>query len=248
MAFGSRHAAVSGGEVFRDREDAGRQLGARVALLLREHAGEPAGTGDGALAPALVLGLPRGGVIVAREVAAALARSGFPAALDVFVVRKIGAPWQPELALGAVADVAGQAQVVLNRQTINALGVDDAYLLRATAQEHEEALRRLAAYRGARPAPRIEGRIVIVVDDGIATGATVRAALQVLRGQQPRRLILAVPVAPPDTLQELRRDVDDIVCLSAPPYFSAVGRSYHNFEQTSDEEVVDALAKTRTNA
>ena len=223
--------------MFRDRIDAGRQLGQRVAMRLQERAGDDQAAGR-AVAP-LVLGLPRGGVVVAAEVARALGRA---APLDVFVVRKIGAPWQPELALGAVADVDGRAEAVLNRETIEALGVDDVYLQRAIADEHAEALRRLRVFRGERSAPKIEGRDVIVVDDGIATGATVRAALQVLRRQKPRRLILAVPVAPAEALEELRGEVETIVCLASPAFFSSVGRYYEDFEQTSDEEVIALLA------
>ena len=216
--------------MFRDRTQAGEQLGRRVAALLDDDAAQ-------LLAP-MVLGLPRGGVVVAAEVARAL-----HSPLDVIVVRKIGAPWQAELAIGAVADVHGRAETVLDRETIALLGVDDAYLQSAIVAEHAEALRRLRVYRGDRPPPRIAGRDVIVVDDGIATGATVRIALQVLRRERPHRLILAVPVAPPDTLADLVRDADEVVCLSAPPQFAAVGRFYQHFEQTSDEEVMALLAQ-----
>lgn len=223
--------------MFRDRVDAGRQLGERVAQMLGERpANEPP-------PPPLVLGLPRGGVVVAAEVARAM--GGAP--LDVFVVRKIGAPWQPELALGAVADVGGHADTVLNQEMIATLGVDQAYVRREIETEHAEALRRLRLYRGDRPPPQIEGRETIVVDDGIATGATVRAALQVLRRQHPRRLVLAVPVAPPETVEELRREVDAIVCLAAPPNFTSVGRFYQYFDQTSDEEVIALLSGAHAN-
>ena len=218
--------------MFRDRVDAGQQLGRRLAAMLGDR--EPDQP-----AP-LVLGLPRGGVVVAAEVARSL-----HAPLDVFVVRKIGAPWQPELAIGAVADVGGRPESVVNHDVLEAVGVDDAYLQKALTTEHDEALRRLRLFRGDRPPPPIAGRVVIVVDDGIATGATVRAALQVIRRQSPRRLILAVPVAPSDALLELERDVDSVLCLSTPVMFSSVGRYYERFEQTSDDEVIELLNNAR---
>ena len=221
-----------GAATFRDRAEAGARLGDRVAALLAS---------DDVDQPLLVLGLPRGGVVVAAEVVRALRSAGIDASLDVFVVRKIGAPWQPELAVGAVADVDGRPEAILNRETIDSLGVDDAYLQRAIADEHAEALRRLLAYRGDRPPTSIADALVIVVDDGIATGATVRAALQVLRRQHPRRLILAVPVAPADTLENLQGEVNDLVCLSSPAFFTSVGAAYEIFDQTSDEEVIALL-------
>ena len=220
-----------GATTFRDRAEAGARLGDRLAALLA----------GGDAQPPLVLGLPRGGVVVAAEVVRALRNSGIDATLDVFVVRKIGAPWQPELAIGAVADVDGRPEAILNRETIDTLDVDDAYLQRTIADEHAEALRRLQAYRDDRPAPSIVGAMVIVVDDGIATGATVRAALQVIRRQHPARLMLAVPVAPADTLDNLHDEVDDIVCLSSPVFFTSVGGAYEIFDQTSDEEVIALL-------
>lgn len=216
---------------FRDRAEAGRRLGQAVASLLA-----------GASAPAhppLVLGLPRGGVVVAAEVLRALPGSQ----LDIVVVRKIGAPWQPELALGAVIDVNGMPEALLDRATIDALGVDDTYLQRAIASEHAEALRRLRVYRGGeQSATSVAGRVVVVVDDGVATGATIKAALRVLRRQTPARLILAVPVAPADMLDELRSEADDVVCLHAPASFGSVGSAYERFEQTSDAEVIALLA------
>ncbi len=214
---------------FRDRAHAGELLGRRVAALLD--------SSERDRVPPLVLGLPRGGVVTAAEVARALR-----APLDVFVVRKIGAPWQPELALGAVADVQGQAESFLHADTIAALAVDDAYLQHEIESEHIEALRRERAYRGARPAPEIADRTVVVVDDGIATGATVHAALQVLRRQRPRRLILATPVAPPDVLDQLRSEADELVCLISPDSFTSVGGAYDRFDQTTDEEVKSLLA------
>lgn len=222
-----------GRALFRDRADAGAQLGRRVAALLDD---DPIRASESGGEQTLVLGLPRGGVVVAAEVALAL-----HAPLDVFVVRKIGAPHQPELALGAVTDVHGRPEAVLNRETIEALGVDEAYLQRTISEEHAESLRRLRAYRGERPMPALADRTVVVVDDGIATGATVRAALQVIHRQAPRRLILAVPVAPAESLVELRGEGDDIVCLWSPANFTSVGAAYEIFDQTSDDEVIQLL-------
>lgn len=214
--------------MFQDRHDAGRQLAQRL-LHLKDL--EP---------PAVVLGLPRGGVVVAAEVAAAL-----NATLDVLVVRKIGAPHQPELAIGAVTD-GPQPQVVLNQELINALGVDDAFLQAEIQRELQEVHRRQKQYRQDRAAVPIIGRTVIVVDDGIATGATVRAGLMALRQAGPAHLVLAVPVAAPNSLGLLQNDVDEIVCLESPNNFMAVGRFYENFEQTTDEEVIALLEESGT--
>ncbi len=222
--------------MFRDRVDAGRQLGQRLALALRERS---TAVSTAAAAKPLVLGLPRGGVVVAAEVAQAIT-----APLDVFVVRKIGAPFHSELALGAVADVNGQPEIVLNHDMLRDVGVDESYIRSEAEAEHAECLRRLREYRGDRAPPIIANRVVIVVDDGIATGATIRAALQVLRRQNPRSLTLAVPVAPDDVLAELRPLVDGAVCLSSPAMFSSVGRYYEQFDQTSDEEVNALLKRT----
>lgn len=209
--------------MFADRHDAGVQL-AQQLLQYRD------------LQPqAVVLGLPRGGVVAAAEVATAL-----NAELDVLVVRKIGAPHQAELAIGAVTN-GEQPQVFLNRELIEALGVDDGYLNQEIARQHEEVRRRQEFYRRGRPPVPIEGRVVIVVDDGIATGATVRAGIAALRKKNPARIVLAVPVAAPDSLRMLQQDVDEIVCLYAPSNFMAVGRFYSNFEQTTDEEVIALL-------
>ena len=207
--------------MFADRADAGRQLASQLLHLKDESP--------------VVLGLPRGGVVVAAEIAKAL-----NAPLDVLVVRKIGAPLQPELALGAVSDAAGMRRVV-NEPLIRALGVDDEYMERAAREQYEVVLRRLAIYRGDRPAVPIDGRTVIVVDDGIATGATVQAALRALAQAAPKKLVLAVPVAPPDTLQDLAREVDEVVALASPPNFRAVGQHYQRFDQTTDEEVIELL-------
>jgi putative phosphoribosyl transferase len=176
-----------------------------------------------------VLGLPRGGVPVAAEVARALG-----AELDVLVVRKLGLPWQPELAMGAIA--SGGAQV-LNQEVLQLAAVDDAAFQAVLAREREELARRERLFRGQRPPVDVAGRTVIVVDDGVATGATLRAGLAAMRMLKPARLVAAVPVAPPDTLALLADEADEVVCLSSPVDFLAVGTAYRDFDQTGDAEV-----------
>lgn len=205
---------------FADRVEAGGLLGEAVRDAL--------GQAD---ADAVVLGLPRGGVVVAAEVADAL---GAP--LDVLVVRKIGAPGQPELAMGALA--AGT--VVRNADLVHALGIDDATFDAAAEAEREVADARERSYRGIHSPTPLAGRTAVVVDDGLATGATARAAVTALRHREddrPGRVVLAVPVAPRDGLLELSRLVDDVVCLRTPHPFVAVGEWYRGFGQTSDDEV-----------
>jgi putative phosphoribosyl transferase len=209
--------------MFANREEAGRRL---AGLLMHLRGSAP-----------VVLGLPRGGVVVAAQVARAL-----EAPLDVLVVRKIPAPEQPELALGAVTD-GEQPRLVLNHQIVAALRVSQEDLDRAVAEQLEEVRRRQRLYRDGRPAPPLEGRAVIVVDDGIATGATVAAGLEALRHARPARLVLAVPVGPPEAIAALRSKVDELHCLEAPAHFAAVGAFYRDFRQTADAEVVALLRK-----
>jgi len=188
------------------------------------------------LAAPVVLALPRGGVPVAAEIASAL---GAP--LDIVLVRKIGVPFQRELAVAAVVD--GEVpEVVVNEEVAKLAGTSSTYIDRAVKQELEEIERRRKVYLQGRARAPLEGRTVILVDDGIATGASVRAALRALRRKQPKALILAVPVAPPDTIEDLRKEVDDIVCLRAPESFFAIGVHYIDFHQMSDDEVVGILA------
>lgn len=213
---------------FRDREDAGRKLAAR---LVRYRDQDP-----------VVVALPRGGVPVAEPVAAAL---GAP--LDIVVVRKIGAPDQPELGLGALVD-GDDPQALLNPELVERLGVSRAYLEEEIARQLAESRRREARYRGGSPRLPLEGRTAIVVDDGIATGGSVRAALRRLRRASPARLVLAVPLAPADTVEALRDEVDDLVCLETPSPFLAVGYHYENFAQPDDETVVSILARARARA
>jgi len=211
--------------VFKNRKDAGRKLAARLLKYKDEHP--------------VVLALPRGGVPVAYEVARAL-----DAPLDIVVVRKLGAPGQPELGVGAVAD-GDHPQSVLNEEVVRALDVSDDYLNREVALELQEIRRRQERYRSGRAPEPIEGRTAIVIDDGIATGGSVRAALRGVRRSDPKRLVLAVPVAPPDTVESLQPEVDELVCLSMPFFFHAVGQFYEDFSQTTDEEVVELLEAAR---
>jgi erythromycin esterase-like protein/predicted phosphoribosyltransferase len=206
--------------LFRDRRDAGRVL----AGLLHDYRGRP---------DVVILGLPRGGVPVAYEVATAL---GVP--LDVFLVRKLGVPGREELAMGAIAS---GGVVVLNEDVVRALNISPETIERVAQQEGRELIRREQAYREGRPMIEVAGRTVIVVDDGLATGASMRAAIQALRRLRPARIVVAVPAAPESTCQELSALVDDVVCATTPTPFLAVGRSYWNFAQTTDEEVRDLL-------
>lgn len=206
---------------FRDRVDAGRVL----ARALGRYKGRP---------DLLVLGLPRGGVPVAFEVAREL---GAP--LDVFVVRKLGMPGHEEYAIGAIA--SGGVRIV-NEEAIRAFGITNAELDAVTAEERVELERRERRYRGSRPPPEIAGKTVILVDDGLATGSTMRAAVEALRQEGPARLVVAVPTAAPETCQDISRLVDDMVCAMTPEPFYAVGLWYDDFGQTTDEEVHDLLA------
>ena len=209
--------------LFEDRRDAGRQLGMRLRQL-------------GVTDP-VVLALPRGGVPVAAEVAALL-----EAPLDLVLVRKIGAPGHEELAAGAVVDGA-QPELVLNPEVIGSFGIDDAYLAAEQARQLVEIERRRALYLSGRPRPGLAGRVAVVIDDGIATGATVRAALRAVRRAGPAELILAVPVAAASILRRLEAEVDRVVCLHAPKDLMAVGQFYRDFHQLDDAEVVAALAQ-----
>lgn len=206
----------------RDRREAGQQLAAQLSAY--------AGRSD-----VLVLGLPRGGVPVAYEIAQAL-----HAPLDVFIVRKLGAPGQKELAMGAIA--SGGVRV-LNEDVMWSLAIDETIIDAVVAKEARELARREQVYRGARPPLVVQGKTVILVDDGIATGATMRAAIAALRAQHPAKLIVAVGVAPPESCRELAEEVDELVCLLQPEPFWAVGLWFADFTATSDEEVRSLLAQ-----
>jgi putative phosphoribosyl transferase len=188
----------------------------------------------------MVLALPRGGVVVAFEIARAL-----HAPLDVLVARKLGAPGHEELGIGAIAPGGVR---VLDEQAVRWLGITEEQLQRIVARETEEMNRRLRLYRGNRPLPNVRGKTVILVDDGLATGATAQAAIASLRQQQPRRLVLAVPVCASETAERLRPEVDNLICVSIPPLFRAVGLWYRNYEQTTDQEVTDLLERAARNA
>lgn len=205
---------------FRDRREAGQLLAEELSSLR--------GTQD-----LIILGIPRGGVVVAYEVAKALS-----APLDVYITRKIGAPFNPELAVGAVAS---DGTLVLDHDLIARVGASDDYIQTETERQRQEIERRMAAYRGARSAPDLQAKTVILVDDGVATGATVLASLRAIKQHQPARLILAVPVGPPDTIRLLSQEADRVVCLFTPEVFWAVGSFYSVFDQTTDAEVVQLL-------
>ncbi|MGE3286841.1 MAG: phosphoribosyltransferase [Pseudonocardia sp.] len=205
--------------MFTDRSDAGRRLAERLQHLR---------TGD-----VVVLGLPRGGVPVAFEVARAL---GAP--LDVILVRKLGVPFEPELAMGAVGE--GDA-LVLNEAVLRRAHVGEAQLARIEQRARTEIARRARLFRGDRPRLPLAGRTAVLVDDGVATGATARAACRVVRAQGAARVVLAVPVCAPDSAAELRGEVDELVCLEAPERFVSVGRAYADFPQVPDDVVVDLL-------
>ena len=202
--------------LFRDRRDAGKQL----AQELMAYAGR---------SDVIVLALPRGGVPVAYEVARAL-----NAPLDIFIVRKLGLPGHEELAIGAIA--SGGIRV-LNHDIVQGLKIPQTMIDTVTRQELQELERRERAYRGDRPPPDIRGRTVILIDDGLATGASMRAAVAALRAQNPARIVVAVPTAAPETCAAFESEVDEVICAMTPEPFYGVGRWYEDFSQTTDEEV-----------
>jgi putative phosphoribosyl transferase len=214
---------------FADRAEAARALASRLA--------------DERLPPPLVvLALPRGGVPIGAEVARRL-----HAPLDLLLVRKIGAPWQRELAVAAVVD-GEQPELVIDEEIREATGTSREYIAEEAKAEWQEIERRRALYLAGRAPMPVQGATVIVVDDGIATGTTMRAALEALRRRGAARLVLAVPVAPHDTLTQLQREVDRVICLAEPEPFRAIGLHYVDFHQVSDEEVIAALASVSASA
>lgn len=207
--------------IFRDRREAGWQLAAALAGYRDRRP--------------FVLAIPRGGVVVGYEVAA-----GLDAPLDVIVPRKLRAPDNPELAVGAVAH---DGSVYFDSPLISNLKIPDDYLRDEIALQREEIHRRMRLYRGDRPAPAVDGTVAIVVDDGIATGSTMVAALRAARAMRPAQLVAAIPVGPSDGVPLLRREADDVVCLHTPGLFYAVGQFYDDFAQTTDDEVIALLRR-----
>ena len=207
--------------LFNDRNDAGKKLGEKLQ-------------GYKNASSTVVLGLVRGGVVVAAEVAASL---GLP--LNVVVVRKLGAPHNEELAIGAITD---KGEGFFNEDLMGILGVSREYLSKEMERQRKSAKERVEIYRGHFPAPDIKNKTVILVDDGIATGASFRAAIRSVRKEGAKKIVLAVPVAAPDALEMLKKEVDEVVCLSSPVFFEAVGAFYKHFNQTTDEEIISLLA------
>ena len=210
--------------MFKDRKEAG--------VLLAERLGQYQDAQD-----CLVLALPRGGVVPAYEIAR---RLHLP--LDVIIVRKIGFPGQPEFGIGAVAETGA---VYLNRETISAYGIQEDYINEEVSKQQDEIKRRLILYRSGGKISAITDRTIILVDDGVATGATIRAAIMALEAERIKKLVIALPVAPPDTTAELEKMSDEFVCLLTPENFRAVGRHYHDFTQVSDNEVVKLLHESK---
>lgn len=211
--------------MFDDRIEAGKALAAELA---QEDLPDP-----------VVLALPRGGVPVAAEIADRL-----DAPLDIVIVRKVGAPGNPELAIAAIVD-GNPPDVVLNREIIEAYELDDAEIGRRVSSERPELERRRQAYRGRRHALSVTGKTAVLVDDGAATGASMIVAIRALRRRSPQKIVVALPVAPPDVAEKLAQEADLVVCLRKPPQFRALGYHYRNFEQLRDEEVVNALGSRR---
>lgn len=207
--------------LFKDRRDAGKQLVPKLAKYKDSK-------------DVIVLGLARGGVVTAYEVA-----SGLNVPLNVVVVRKIGAPGNEELALGAIAE---HGEGIFNDQLISVLGISSEDLELEVERQKKILKVRVDLYRGSSPAPVLKGKTVILVDDGIATGASMRVAVKSVRDAGAAKVVLAVPVAAPDSLRKIEKEVDEVVCLSTPVFFEAVGGFYRAFEQTSDEEVIHLLA------
>jgi putative phosphoribosyl transferase len=209
--------------MFRNRSEAGNRLGTRLDRYKDRD-------------DVVVLALPRGGVVTGYEIARMI---GAP--LDVLIVRKIGFPYQPELAAGAVAETGS---VVLNRDIMAMGGLSEEALKPEIDRQKEEIARRIVLYRAGRKLSNLRGKTVILVDDGVATGATMKAAIAALKQENPAKLIVALPVAPPETVEVLRTMVDELICLETPLYFMAVGAHYSDFTQVTDEEVVKLLQRS----
>ena len=210
--------------LFKDRHDAGHQLLPQLSKYREQK-------------DVIVLGLARGGMVVASEVA-----QGLGAPLNVIVVRKVGAPGNEELAMGAIAEVGDG---VFNESVLRAFNVSSDYLKAEVVRQKKILQERLALYRGKSPAPNLKGKTVILVDDGIATGASMRVAIKSVRDSGAKKIVLAVPVAAPDSLRTIAREVDEVVCLLSPVFFEAVGSFYQAFDQTSDQEVIRLIQSSQ---
>lgn len=208
--------------LFKDRRDAGKKLIPQLSKYKDSK-------------NVIVLGLARGGMVTASEVA-----SGLNIPLNVVVVRKIGAPNNEELALGAIAE---HGEGIFNEHLVGILGVSHDYLKKEVERQKKILKERLSLYRGKSPAPDLKGKTVILVDDGIATGASMRVAIKSVRDAGAKKIVLAVPVAAPDSLDKIAKEVDEVICLSSPVFFEAVGGFYQEFDQTSDEEVIHLLSQ-----
>ena len=204
---------------FNDRVEAGKKL----AKALEDFKGKNA----------IILAIPRGGVVVGFEIASELELP-----LDVIIPRKVGAPNNPELAIGAVAE---DGTIILDNSLVTYLGVSESFIREESARQREEIKRRLKVYRPNEPSPNVKGLDVILVDDGIATGSTMKAALASVKNQGAKTVTVAVPVGPPSTIEELKKQADKVICLKTPEYFQAIGQFYLDFNQTSDEEVIELL-------
>lgn len=206
--------------LFKDREDAGRRLG----IELKEYENDP---------DTIIIALPRGGVVIGYEIAKKL---NLP--LDIVCPRKIGAPFNEEFAIGAITETG---EGIFSEDLVKELGISKDYLEKMMDEEKKKAKWRLDHYRKNRPPRNLKNKRVIIVDDGLATGSTMKAAIKTVRAEKAKEIIMAVPVSPPDTLKALKREVDTAVCLAAPPSFFAVGQFYDFFDQTTDEEVISLL-------
>lgn len=206
---------------FQDRYDAGRRLAAKLDKYRNE--------------PVIVLALPRGGIIPGYEVATAL-----HAPLDVIISRKIGAPGDPEFAIGAIAE---NGELVINEEAVSPAGMLRDYISNEAKRQMVEIQRRKDLYRGGKPLPDLEDKVVILVDDGIATGSTLRAAVKAVKAEGAKKTVIAVPVAPPEAVDRFKKEVDEVICLYTPEDFMGVGRWYFNFDQVSDEQVREILGK-----
>lgn len=210
--------------IFKDRVDAGQKL----AKALEKYKGRK---------ETLVLALPRGGVVVGFEVARIL---NLP--LDLVIPRKIGAPSNPEFAIGAITE---EGEGIFNKEVIRNYGISEEYINKTVEEEKKEAQRRLKTYRGDRPSLNLIGKTVIIVDDGIATGLTMRAAIKSVKNRDPEKIVVAVPCAAKDSVEQIKKEVDEVVCLHTPIFFGAVGAFYQSFDQTTDEEVINLMKKSK---